>query len=373
MKILHIITSLDNGGAEGVLYRLITNDLENEHLVISLRDEGKYGPLLVEKGIAVKYLNMQPGKPSLKSILTLYHAIKKAKPDIVQTWMYHADLLGGIVAKAAGIKKVYWNIRHSDFNTEHTKSSTIKVAKACALISNIIPNKIISCSQVGLIAHSKMGYSHEKMVVIGNGYDLNTLNINEQARQNIRRELGIGKYPVLGMVGRYDPQKNHKGLIEALSIVFNKGYKFDLLLVGKGLNKHNSDLCRLIQSYNLENNIYLLDQRTDIPDIMNALDIHILSSSYGEGFPNVIAEAMACGTPCIATDVGDSRVVVGRFGKIVNPDNTEGLANAIIEYIEKLNNSPESWLHLREEGSNFIESNFSIQSMISNYNTVWQT
>ncbi|MCC3308773.1 glycosyltransferase [Psychrobacter sanguinis] len=373
MKILHIITSLGNGGAEGVLYRLITNDVENEHLVISLRDEDKYGPLLVEKGIAVECLNMKPDKPSLKSVLTLYHAIKKAKPDIVQTWMYHADLLGGIVAKAAGIKKVYWNIRHSDFNTQHTKSSTIKVAKACALISNIIPNKIISCSQVGLIAHSKMGYKSEKIEVIGNGYDLNALRINSRARQKVREELGIGKYPVLGMVGRYDPQKNHKGLIKALHIVSNKGYKFDLLLVGKGLNKHNSELYHIIQSYNLENNIHLLDQRTDIPDIMNALDIHILSSSYGEGFPNVIAEAMACGTPCIATDIGDSSVIVNRFGKIVNPNNSKNLANAIIEYIEKLENSPESWLNLREEGSKFIKSNFSIQSMVSKYNTIWQT
>lgn len=373
MKILHIITSLGNGGAEGVLYRLITNDLENEHLVISLRDEGKYAPLLVEKGIPVTCLNMQPGKLSLKSIFTLYHAIKKAKPNIVQTWMYHADLLGGIVAKAAGIKRVYWNIRHSDFDSQHTKSNTIKVAKVCALISYTVPSKIISCSHVGAIAHSKMGYASEKIEVIGNGYDLNALRIDSQARQKVREELGIGKYPVLGMVGRYDPQKDHKGLIKALHIVSNKGYKFDLLLVGKDLNKHNSELYHLIQSYDLENNIHLLDQRTDIPDIMNALDIHILSSSYGEGFPNVIAEAMACGTPCIATNIGDSKLIIDKFGKVIAPCDSESLANAIIEYIEKLKNKPESWLNLREEGSKFIKNNFSIQSMIYNYNMIWQT
>ena len=308
MKIVHIITGLNNGGAEGVLYRLVTYDQANEHIVISMMDAGKYGPLLLEKGLDLYCLNMSAGKVSPKSTLKLYKLIKTINPDIVQTWMYHADFIGGLAAKAAGVKKIFWNLRHSNFDSNHTKSSTIKIAKLNAKLSTIIPKRIISCAQGGVKAHADLGYNKKKIVVIGNGYDLSTFKIDDDSRDLIRNELNLGQKPVIGMVGRYDPQKNHKGLIEALKFVKEKGYAFDLVLIGRDLNDKNEILLEQIKKAGLYDETFLLGQRNDIPSIMNALDIHVLSSSYGEGFPNVIAEAMACGTPCIATDVGDSRV-----------------------------------------------------------------
>lgn len=371
MKILHIITGLNNGGAEGVLYRLVTHDESNEHIVISLMDEGKYGPLLIDEGINVHCLNMSQSKPSIKHIAQLYELIKKAKPDVVQTWMYHADLIGGIVAKSLGVKKIFWNIRHSTFDTQHTKPSTLRTAKICSKLSPYIPSKVISCSYVAIEPHIELGYAKDRFVVINNGYNLDTFRIDKNIRHATRKKLGLGYRPLIGMVGRYDPQKNHKGLIESLSIVKNKGYDFDLILVGRNLNYDNRELVKLIKNSSLENNVYLLGQRNDIASIMNALDIHILSSSYGEGFPNVIAEAMACGTPCIATDIGDSKIIVDNFGMIVKPNNTFQLSQAVIDMLDNYSNTS-SWNELTLACSEHIKNKFSIEYMVSQYNSVWQ-
>lgn len=367
MKVLHIITGLGNGGAEGVLYRLVTHDKNNEHIVISLMDEGKYGPLLIDKGITVYCLNMSPGKPSLESIGKLFKLIKTTEPDIVQTWMYHADLIGGIIAKTLGVKKIFWNVRHSTFDKKHTKASTLRVAKICSIFSHYIPSKIVSCSYVALNPHIELGYAKERFIVINNGYDLDTFKIDKNSRNLTRQSLGLGARPVLGMVGRYDPQKNHRGLIEALAIVKSEGYIFDLVLAGKSLDENNTELVSIIKNSNLEDNVHLLGQRSDIPNIMNALDLHVLSSSYGEGFPNVVAEAMACGTACIATDVGDSSLIIDTYGIIVAPNNKRQLADAVIKMIDKMTNNVRQWESEKIRRSNYIEHNFSIDQMVSKY------
>lgn len=372
MKIVHIISGLGNGGAEGVLYRLVTHDIKNEHIVISMTDSGKYGPLLLDKGFTVFCLNMQSGKIALKPIYMLYKYLKDINPDIVQTWMYHADLIGGIIARAAGIRNVFWNLRHSNFDINHTKSSTIKIAKVNAKLSNIIPKKIISCAQGAIKAHTDLGYNKDKIVVIENGYDLGTFKVDDNSRSLIREELNIEKYPVLGMVGRYDPQKDHKNLIQALSLVYKKGYKFNLLLVGKDLNEHNIELLNTIDKYGLNEYVHLLDQRSDIHNIMNALDIHILSSAYGEGFPNVVAEAMACKTPCIVTNVGDSALIVDKYGVVVEPCNTIELAEAIITMIDTMSND-KKWIQIKDKCAIHVSNNFSIQSMVLKYNRIWNS
>ncbi|MGP9545672.1 glycosyltransferase family 4 protein [Psychrobacter sp. AOP7-B1-25] len=370
MKIVHIITGLHNGGAEGVLYRLVTHDHANEHIVISMMDAGKYGPMLLDKGIDLHDLNMSAGKISPKPLLKLYKILKKNNPDVVQTWMYHADLVGGLTARAAGITNIFWNLRHSNFDSNHTKSSTIKIAKLNAKLSKVIPKKIISCAQGAIKAHTDLGYCEEKIVVIGNGYDLSTFKIDDNSRSLIRSELNIGKTPVIGMVGRYDPQKNHRGLIEALGIVKEKGYAFELVLIGRDLNDENEIILEQIKKANLYNETYLLGQRNDIPSIMNALDIHVLSSSYGEGFPNVIAEAMACGTPCIATDIGDSKVIVGDYGTIVESNSIEKLSLAIMKNLDLMHDDKQ-WQRLRQSSQQHIMQNFSIQNMVSKYKDIW--
>ena len=373
MHITHIITSLSDGGAEAVLYRLCTNDTHAKHTVISLMDMGKYGSLLQGAGIEVHCLNMPSGRVNFASLRKLYKLLKSLQPNAVQTWMYHADLIGGIIAKLAGIKHIYWNIRHTTLEKGQSKKSTILVAKLCALLSRFIPKKIICCAHKAVEIHAELGYQKSKMVVIGNGYQLEQFAPNADEGKKLRLELTLAEQEtILGMVGRFDAQKDHLGLLSALNIIKNKIRNFNFLLIGRDLNSNNQILIKEINKFSLEQNIILLDQRTDIPTIMNALDIHVLSSSFGEAFPNVLCEAMACGTPCVTTDVGDAAFIVGNTGWVVPAKNPEALAEAILSAVNEKTSNKQSWTNRKQACRNRIVENFSIEKMIEKYHQIWE-
>lgn len=371
MKVLHIITGLNNGGAEGVLYRLITHDKRNDHVVISLLDEGKYGPLLEQLGVKTYYLRLSRGKLSLLPLIKLKDIIKKEKPQVIQTWMSHADLLGGLIAKSLGYNNIFWNIRHSKLTYRVSNIKTNTVILTCMALSKIIPKKIICCSEKTFQDYAGHGYPKKKMTVISNGYEFDKFNTNSDARKEIRAELGVAEdVNLLGMVARYDPNKNHDGLLRALKTVKESNDNFKAILVGRDLNNKNEALKDKIKALNLEEHVLLLDQRNDIPAIMNALDLNILSSISGEGFPNVLAEAMACGTLCVATDIGDSSIIINDYGWIVEKNDDRLLAKAILEALE-LKKNPTEWDKMKYLAKKHITNNFSISLMVERYNKVW--
>ena len=238
MKILNIIVGLNDGGAEGVLYRLCLYDKNYKHIVISLMDEGKYGPLLKEAGIEVHCLNMPAGRFTFTGLYKLFKLIRKSKPNIVQTWMYHADLIGGVVARLAGVKNVFWNIRHTTLEPGKSKRSTIFIAKLCAMLSKRVPKGIVCCAKKAVEVHASIGYDISKMTVIANGYDLSSLCPIPNAQAQLKKELG-NVFPLIGMVGRFDPQKDHLGLLDAFTIVKKRGVLHKLVLVGYKINTSN--------------------------------------------------------------------------------------------------------------------------------------
>ena len=240
MKIVHIITGLGDGGADGVLFRLCKYDSKKEHIVISLMNEGKYGLLLKENGINVFCLEMNFGKVRIKDFLKLYKLLKKLNPDIIQTWMYHANFFGGITAKLAGYDKIFWNIRHTKLSLSSSKISTIIISRLCALFSGIIPRSIICCAENALRIHSNLGYKKSKMTVIANGYDTSLFKPNNELRISVRNKFEFNSNTlVLGMVGRFHPQKNHLGLLKSFSIVKNSFRDFKCLLIGHNINHEN--------------------------------------------------------------------------------------------------------------------------------------
>jgi len=372
VRVLHIITGLGDGGAEGVLYRLCRYDTKTNHIIVSLMDEGKYGSMLQDLGIEVYCLNMPAGKPTISGLWKLLGLIRRSRPDLVQTWMYHGDLIGGVVAKFAGVKKVFWNVRHTTLQRGKSKPSTIMAAKLCAKLSGIIPQKIIYCAHGAQAIHEDLGYKKSKAEVISNGYDLALFDHKSQFREKTRNELSTSKNKVLlGMVGRYDPQKDHSNLISALGIVRKKGVEFKVLLIGKQLDDTNNQLLEQIKSESLSDSVHFLGQRKDIPCVMNALDIHVLSSSFGEAFPNVLAEAMASGTPCVTTDVGDAALIVGGAGWVVPPRDPQALANSIMEAIKEKQENHPAWSERQKACRARIVENFSIEKMIKGYHQVW--
>ncbi len=371
MKILHIITSLLDGGAEGVLYRLCCNDKDNEHLVVSLRDRGKFGKLLSKHGIKIYTLNMEPGKFSIISFYKLIKIIKKEKANIVQTWLYHADFFGGLAARIAGVNNLIWNIRHSNFSNNYPKKNLLILVKILAKLSHFLPKKIIFCSKNSIKLHTKIGYPPKKIKYVPNGYDLKKFRPNASKKLSFQStKFNKNKIPILGNVARYHPQKGHDKLIEALSFLKINKILFKCILVGHEINKKNKTLMKIIKKYNLHKEVKLLGPKKNINQIMNLIDIHILASEYGEAFPNVVAEAMACGTPCVVTDVGDSSLIVGKNGWIVRPKNTKELANNIKKAIKKSNSK--NWGYFCFTARSRIINKFSLKKMINNYNKVWK-
>jgi len=373
LRVCHIITSLTDGGAETVLYRLCTHDKKYQHTVISLRDAGKFGALLEASGITVYYLDMPRGRMTLNGLWRLWRLLSSERPDVVQTWMYHADLIGGLVARLARIPIVCWGIRHSNLEPGKSSRSTILTAKACAWLSHWVPHVIVSCSEQAATVHQALGYAKEKFTIIPNGYDLVELAPDSEVRTQLRREWGFDeKTALLGMAARYDSQKDHTSLVNALRLVKHKNESFQCVLVGAEIDASNHELCCLIENQGIRDNVLLLGPRNDIPGVMNALDIHVLSSSFGEAFPNVLAEAMACGTPCVATNVGDAAVIVGDTGWIVPPSNSELLANAISEAIAEMQDL-EKWAVRKSMCRDRVVLNYSLERMIDNYHKVWKS
>ncbi|MCH8490447.1 MAG: glycosyltransferase [Oceanicaulis sp.] len=371
MKILHIITELGDGGAEGVLYRLCMQDRRNMHVVVSLMDEGKYGPELTRAGISVFSLDMPRGRISVRGLWRLWRFIRRTRPDLVQTWMYHADLLGGVIARLAGRRRVFWGIRHTDLVPGRSARTTIWAARICARLSRVVPERIICCAETARQVHGAMGYDAGRMLVIPNGYDISRFSPDPTAGRKVRAELGIAENALsIGYVARYNSQKDHETLLNALAILKQRDSCPFCLLVGTGIEHSNTALASRIEALDLTRFVYRLGRREDIPAIMNAIDIHVMSSSFGEAFPNVLAEAMACGTPCVATDVGDASFITGDTGLIVPTGDAEALADAISSLLNERNTT--EWEVRRERSRARIAELFSMEAMLKKFDGAWR-
>lgn len=369
--ILHIISSLGEGGAEGVLFRLCKHDTKNKHIVITLTSEGKYTSMLRDENVEVIHLDMPVGRLSFSGLYRLYRLLKNAKPCVVQTWMYHSDLVGGVIARLAGIRDIVWNIRHSSLEPSKTKRSTLYVAKISARFSSWIPKKIICCAEVAKLAHVNLGYAPSKFEVIGNGYDLGLFK-PQLVRDSIREKFNIDpSTPVLGMVGRYTPEKDHKNLFYAINKLGLKGFYPFLVLAGNGMSSDNDELVNLLTKFNISERVILMGSVNDIPNFMNQLDLHILSSS-SEGFPNVLAEAMACGIPCVSTNAGSAQYILGDCGWISPIKDSTALSNDILTALEEFE-SKKMWETRKASCVSRVRDNFSIEAMVDKYNSVWDS
>ncbi len=369
MDIVHIITSLESGGAQGALFRLVKQTSHKvTHQVICLRGDEKYSTPLRDLGIQVHTLDMPKGKITLSGLTKLFKLLRKSdrKSTVIQTWLYHADLVGGVAARMLRHRNIIWGIRNTKIDKD--ARTTFLVAKLCAVLSSVVPRATISCSSTAAAYHKHLGY-RGTMHIIPNGYQTNDLIISDSMRQKIRSELGIKDNFVLGFVARWDPLKDHENLLRAVNILSQKKNSIRLLLVGTGCDKNNDQLATLIHETNLIDQVLLLGERSDIAAIMNALDLHVLSSKT-EAFPNVLAEAMACGTPCVTTNVGDAADIVSDIGWIVEPESPERLAAGIQKAVSILQN-PTIKKAKSNQGRKWIQDNYSMEKMADTFIDVW--
>jgi glycosyltransferase involved in cell wall biosynthesis len=336
VKVVHLITDLKIGGAEMMLYNLLskTDPTISASSVISMRPDGPLSDQIRSLGVPVISLEMSSNLPNPLKIVKLAQEIKKQAPDILQTWMYHSNLAGSIAGPLAGNIPVVWSIHHSSF-TVRDKSLTLFIVRLLSWMSHFSPKKIISCSEAASSIHLDIGYAANKFITIPNGIDTERFCPYETANIQFRQELGVNEDAFLiGNAARFHPQKDHMNLIEAAAIVLSQKNNVHFVLYGENITYENGVLEDALRSRGLKQHFHLLGLRNDVPYITAALDLSVLSSAYGEAFPLVLGEAMASGVPCVATDIGDSAFLIGQTGKIVTPKNPQLLADAIIEFIQ---------------------------------------
>jgi glycosyltransferase involved in cell wall biosynthesis len=369
LKVTHIITGLEAGGAETMLLKLLSslNAPGESAEVISLAPEGPLADPIRALGVPVMSLGLGGGLGALFGLPRLIRELRRSVPDLVQCWMYHANLLGGLAARVGVSAPVLWGLRQSDLDPALSKRSTIMVAKLGARLSFRVAQKILCVSESARQVHVALGYDDARMVVIPNGFDLARFRPDAEARREIRADLGIGPDDILiGLAARFDPQKDIGNFLAACARLAAPKARF--VLCGTGMDGSNDALVAMIKQAGLGERVHLLGRRNDMARLTAALDIAVSSSAFGEGFSNTLGEALACGVPAVATDVGDSRLIVGAAGRVVPPRDAGALAAGIEELIAL---GPEGRAALGRQGRERMARDYGLAAIAERYRTLY--
>lgn len=331
--VLHVITGLSTGGAEMMLRKLV-GAMDSERfrpIVVSLMDKGTLGERIEALDVPVHALGARRNLSALAVVRALSRLVDEVKPDLVQSWMYHANLFASLAVMTSRNRvPVLWNIRASLDGLAREKRSTSVVIRVGAWASRA-PSGIVYNSSVSARQHEAFGYLASRTEVIPNGFDCDEFRPDHCAGPALRAELGLAGSDVLvGCVARYHPMKDHANLLAAASQAARSDARLHFVLIGSGVEPANAELASAIARHGLGARVHCLGERRDIPVLTAGLDIACSASAWGEGFPNVVGEAMACGVPCIVTDTGDSASIVGATGEVVPVRDPAALSRAIL-------------------------------------------
>jgi glycosyltransferase involved in cell wall biosynthesis len=369
-KIMHVITTLGPAGAETMLCRIISamdsSRFENE--IVSLTGILDLAERMERIGVRVRTLGMKKRVPNPLLVIRLAQWIRESRPDVIHTWMYHANLIGALAARVAGHVPVVWGIHHSALDPRIDKRRTMLVNRACALLSRRLPVRIACCSEASLRLHKELGYDAARLEVIPNGFDLEQVKPDPTARASLREELGIPKDTILvGMAARFHPHKDHRNFLRAAAQLHKQKPEVRFLLCGLDITRENSQLAGWIEAAGLRDCCHLLGLHQDMPRFFAGIDI-ATTASRSEAFPIVIGEAMACATPCVVTDVGDSAIIVGQTGIVVPPGNPTSLAEAWQKLIEA---GQEVRRRLGMAARHRVQEHFAISIIVERYQAIY--
>ena len=370
MKIVHIITGLSIGGAEQALHNLLKGGLAErfDNCVISLRDKGPMGLKISLLGVPVIALNLHAKKLPLAGLAKLIRTIREFSPDLIQGWMYHGNLIGSFSRVVApGKPALVWNVRHSLSDLTQEKITTQQVIRINRWLSFgadvILYNSYRSREQ-----HEIFGFSKVNAKVIPNGIDTDTFSFSSKDRKYIRSKLGIPENAcVVGHMARLHPMKDHAVFMQAAKSLSYRYQNLYFLLSGRDVSFDNIMLNQELSSQ-VRHRFYFLGERNDIHKLMSAIDIFCLSSAWGEGFPNVLGEAMATSIPCVTTNIGDSSLVVNKTGIIVPPCDVNALEKGIESLLTM---SSEDRVSLGRSALERIKINYKLSKVVEKYASLY--
>jgi glycosyltransferase involved in cell wall biosynthesis len=369
IRIVHLITGLRVGGAEHMLEKLVTgmDRAAFSNTVVSLTSEGPIGARLRAAGIPVHALGMTGLLSLPRTLYRLGGLLRQDQPQMLQTWLYHADLVGTVTrALAYRNVRLLWNLRCSDMNLSDYSLATRMVLRLLAPLSHQ-PAGILTNSEAGRRHHIRLGYRDDGWTTIPNGFDLTQFQCAQ--RGTLRQALGVDtRTRLVGLVARLDPMKDHDNFIAMAERLAVSHPDLHFVLIGRGCTQAMPALAgaRALLGHRL----HLLGERADVAALLPDLDVLTLTSAYGEGFPNVLGEALACGVPSVATDVGDSARVLGDCGITVPPRDPQALADAVARILAMPDNERAAWqTRMRQRA----EDNFSLPAVIARYESYYRT
>ena len=371
IKVMHVISTFGAAGAErmlcGLVSKMDSTQFNNE--IVSLTDVLDLAESVEAIGVRVRTLHMKTTVPNALLVLRLAQWMRQSKPDVIHTWMYHSNLVGTVAACLAGRSPIVWAIHHGVLDPRVDKRRTFLVNRACALLSRKFPARIVCCSEASLRIHKNLGYDTEKLEVIPNGFDLQQVKPDAMARSSVRQELRIPPETLLiGMAARFHAVKDHFNFIQAAARLHRRFPDVHFVLFGDGVTPDNRELMLSIASTGVHTRFYLLGQRRDVARLFSAMDI-VTSSSSSEAFPMAVGEAMACETPCVVTDVGDSARIVDTTGRVVPPKNPDALAEAWGELIEA---GPEVRRHFGLAARRRVQLHFALPVIVERYQSLYE-
>jgi glycosyltransferase involved in cell wall biosynthesis len=367
ISIAHLITTLETGGAELMLARLVAgmNRDEFENRVISLVPGGRAQAMIEAAGIPVTTVGMSRGRPNPAGLMRLTGELRRNRPDVLQTWLYHADLLGLLAGRLAGLDSVLWNVRCSEI---YGASKATRLVRRVLRTCSPLPSAIVSNSHAGVDVHAAFGYSARRWVVIPNGIDIERFRPRPESRERMQALLRIpdGSF-VIGTVGRADPQKDYRTFLDAACRFVESRPEARLIFVIAGKGIEDSGVADHLPARCRER-IRFPGEVDDVPGILSAFDVFTLSSVAAEGFPNVVAEAMACGVPSVVTDVGDAARIVGNAGIVVPPRSPEAIVGAWETLLDDAKTMDELGASARAR----IVERFSLSTVIGAYERLYR-
>ena len=365
LRVTHVITAINAGGAELALVRLVeaTADCCEHHIIVI----SEWDPLrerFEATGAAVTTIGLGRRNPNPVKVARIATAIRRSRPDVVQTWLPAGDLLGGVLARLVTRSPVVWNLRNSELDPARSRRLTRAITRTNGVLSRLVPSRIVAVGERAADVHAALRFDRSRMHVIRNGFVVPPLGGRDAARS----QLGIPTHgPMASRLGRFHSDKDHQSLLDAWSRVTTRIPAARLLLAGEDMNAHNEALTAMIRRYGVEGSVTLLGRLDDPGPVYRASDIGI-SNSLAEGFPNVVGEAMAHATPVVVTDVGDSAMLVGDSGRVVPAADAPALADAITELLQL---TPDARAELGRRGRERISERFSMPAMADRYVALW--
>lgn len=371
VRVAHVIPGLQVGGAETALYKLLSREHRSKvaSTVICLGDRGEIGAAIEAAGVPVRYLGMGAGAMSMVKMGKLIALLRGLRPEVIQGWMYHGNLVATLSSSLLPQRPaVLWNVRGP--GTDLSRRVGRRLVYWLTGRLSRTPTKIVNNSSASMRMHERLlRYPADRWVFIPNGFDMDTFKPDDNAPAAVRALLNIpSSAPLIGLVARYDPMKDHANFLTAAAELIRDGRNVHFVLIGGGVDEDNGDLVRMIGSCGLEGRVHLLGTRRDVCSLMPGFDIGSLCS-YGEGFPNVVGEWMSCGVPCVVTDVGESAAIVGDTGRIVPPRDSRALAQA---WRSLLDIPAEARRTLGRTARRRIEDRYSLETVTLQYERLYR-